>query len=240
MGMGMGLGLRKPLQALLVLLALVAIAAPADELYKWVDEDGNVTYQDQPPADAAGEVEALAGNDDDSSRAAALPDVDVVLYSRGACKSCDRVRELLLGHGVPFEEKFIDGDAGLEAELKAIAGVLSVPALLVGDTVLLGHNRDLILARLDEAGFPGVVLGGPALESGAETQGAETPRRQALTREDLEQMSPEEIEQAARDAALRGEDNDLFEEDEGFLTLNKDIFPDPGRRRRADEANMRD
>jgi len=211
------------------LLAFLAVALSAqtaaadDELYKWVDEEGNVTYQDRPPPGKTDDAEMLERSEE-NARSSGASDVDVVLYSSGNCPECDAVRQLLLSRGVPFEEKLVDGNPALEAKLRERAGVLSLPTLAVGDNVLLGHNEDLILAALEEAGFPGMLLDRPAGGTAA------TPRsdKQKLTREQLEQMTPEEIEQAARDAALRGEDNDLFEEDEGFLTLNEDIFPDAG------------
>lgn len=213
---------RQLLFALLTVTLCATTTTADDKLYKWVDEDGNVTYQDQPPADGTGDTESV--DDGESAPAAGLPDVAIVLYSSGDCAECDSVRQLLLSRGIPFTEKLIDGDPALEAELRDLAGVRSVPALAIGDDVILGHNEELILTRLGEVGFPAALLKAP----GMRTDAAPPEGSQHLTREDLEQMTPEEIQQAARDAALRGEDNDLFEEDEGFLTLNKDVFPDSG------------
>lgn len=196
---------------------LVASSACAQEkLYKWVDENGNVTYQSQPPPANAGQVETLESIGDTGARAPS-PDVNVVLYSIKVCDACDLVRNLLTEWRVPFAEKNADGDAKVQAELKKVAGKLSVPALLIGDEVLMGYNKALIENELKEVGFS---AGLPATA----TPPKQTPEPHKLTREDLAGMTPEEIEQAARDAALRGIDNDLFEEDAGFATLNEDVL----------------
>lgn len=195
-------------------MLLAANPATSDEkLYKWVDENGNVTYQDQPPPGDPGQVETLTEQTVATTPESTPPDVDVVLYSIKVCDVCDLVRTLLQERGVPFDEKNADGDPEVQAELKEVSGVLSVPILVIGEMVLKGYNRDLILNELEEAGFSIAV---------------KTPEEREqplpLTAEDLQSMTPEEIEQAARDAAARGEDNDLFEEDAGFATLNEDIF----------------
>lgn len=198
-------------------------AAAQDKLYKWVDENGNVTYQDRPPPDEAGQVQAqtLPQAGSEPAGNAAFPDVQLTLYSIEACDACDLVRNLLDERGLPYTEKDAEDDAEVQAELKEVAGVMSVPVLVIGDDPLTGYNRELILNELEEAGFPTEPGAPVAAGSGTEGGSADSP----LTRADLEGMTPEEIEQAARDAALRGENNDLFDEDEGFLP-NEDIFSD--------------
>lgn len=196
--------------------------AGEDELYKWVDEDGNVTYQDRPPPDESGQVQTFEQSSSQSPEGAAFPDVAVTLYSIEECDACDLVRKLLNERGLPFTEKDADNDAEIQAELKEAAGTLSVPVLVIGDEALTGYNKALILNELEEAGFP--TTPGAAVQARTQPEGGSSGSGQ-LSREDLEGMTPEEIEQAARDAALRGEDNDLFDEDEGFLP-NEDIFND--------------
>jgi len=203
-------------------------AAGADKMYKWVDENGNVTYQDRPPPGESGQVQTIDQSSSQApARGAAFPDVDITLYSIPECDACDLVRKLLSERGLPFAEKDADGDAEVQAELKEVAGVLSVPVLAIGDEAITGYNRELILNELEEAGFP--TTPGSSAPAQARTQpgsgSSGSSGSDQLTREDLEGMTPAEIEQAARDAALRGEDNDLFDEDEGFLP-NEDIFSD--------------
>ena len=202
--------------AVITLLLANYPASGEDKLYKWVDEDGNITYQDRPPPGDPSQVETfIDATGVAETESAPLPDVDVVLYAIEVCDVCDLVRTVLDERGVPFEEKNADNNPEVQAELREVAGVLSVPVLVIGGEAIKGYNKDLILNELEEVGFS------IAVEPPAERE--QTP---SLTREDLEAMTPEEIEQAARDAVARGEDNDLFEEDEGFATLNEDIFID--------------
>ncbi|MDJ0653931.1 MAG: DUF4124 domain-containing protein [Xanthomonadales bacterium] len=42
-----------------LLLLLAASASAAQELYRWVDEEGNVHFSDRPPAEAAADVSEL-------------------------------------------------------------------------------------------------------------------------------------------------------------------------------------
>lgn len=203
--------------------SIYAGAGVADDgkLYKWVDEDGNVTYQDQPPPGDNGQVETMNEPVPDAAEAPVQPDVAVVLYAIDVCEACDLVRDLLRERGIPFQEKNAESGPEVQAELKKVAGSLSVPILTIDDQVLRGYNRDLILNELEEAGFSMSVQANEPQPG--EQQGASPGSSGSLTREDLEGMTPEQIEQAARDAALRGEDNDLFDEDEGF-TINDDAL----------------
>ena len=188
-------------------------AASQEKLYKWVDENGNITYQDQPPPGDTGQVETFVEPAGVADPGSPIPDVDLVLYSIKVCDTCDLLRNLLNERGLPFEEKSAEVDPEVQAELKEVSGVLSVPVLLIGDQVLKGFNRELVLNELEEAGFSIAVKASP--------QPGTPP---SLTREDLEGMTPEQIQEAARDAAARGEDDSLFDEDEGFATLNEDVF----------------
>lgn len=215
---------RNQTRRLLCAAAVVALAASsaasAEKLYKWIDENGNVTYQDEPPPTDSGQVQTMVERGAQPAPAAATPDVAVVLYSIKACDACDLVRNLLQQYGIPFEEKNAEGDVEVQAEVKKLSGVLSVPVLAIGDQALTGYNKELILNELGEAGFS------TSLQASAEPSGEEPAAnsRKPVTREDLEGMTPDERQQAARDSVARGEDNDIFDEDNGF-TLNEDVFP---------------
>ncbi len=217
-GVEMKLGVYKSVRNRMRILLCAAVAALAvaagaaadeheDKLYKWVDEDGNVTYQDQPPPDNGdGErIDAFVdqGVETDPPSADADPVTDVVLYSIEPCETCDLVRELMEERRIPFEEKNASVDREIQAELEEVAGVLSVPVLLIGDQVLRGYNKALILRELELAGYS------------------------VSDQETADAMTPEELEQAARSAALDGEDDDLFDEDLDIFS-DEDGGPDSG------------
>lgn len=153
------------LTVMLVVLC-AALATPtvqAVRLYKWVDQDGNVSYHDRPPpSDAGYRVEskdfkvgsrptAPASDDQASGAAEKFP---VVLYSAPECASCDRARAYLEKRGVPFTDKNVDGNFPLQAELREKTGSLTVPTIMVGDKVMKGYLQSLLAGELDAAGYP--------------------------------------------------------------------------------------
>lgn len=170
-----------------------------DKLYKWVDEDGNVTYQDSPPPHQSGPVQTFEQPLElsaDAEQDIELPDVDLTLYSIEVCDACDLVRNLLNDRGLPFTEKDAENDVAVQDELREVSGVLSVPVLAIGDEALTGFNRELILRVLSDAGFP--------TDPGARARAPETSG---------EEPAADETDQAAGDAEPAGEGDESFEED---------------------------
>lgn len=147
-------------------------------LYKWVDEDGNVTYQDTPPP---GDVEFESSNVDGPPPP--LPDEagqqiedaalasPVSLYTVPQCASCDLVRLYLERNSIPFAEKDVRSNLDTQNELESIAGDLRVPTLVIGDQVLDGYSQNAIKAALTGAGFPIKSL--EAAEENAQEDGEE-------------------------------------------------------------------
>lgn len=208
---------RADLAAALVAFCLAGSpASAADNVYKSVDEEGNVAYQDQRAAGRGGnpELSTEAVNADPASDPS---EVDVILYSVETCAACDLMRQLLRELDISFSERRVDEDAAARSRVEELTGTLSVPVLTIGREVVTEYNKDLILTELDKAGLYDKAT--------ASVGNGQARGNRGLTREELEQMTPEERQQAARDEALQGIDNDLFDEDEGFL-INEDIFPD--------------
>ena len=150
----------KLFSALILLVVWVGYGHSAT-LYKWVDENGNVTYQDTPPP---GDVEFESSNVDGPPPP--LPSEDglkieeaalanpVSLYTVPQCASCDLVRLYLERNSIPFAEKDVRNNIDTQNELESIAGALSVPTLVIGDQVLDGYSQTAIRAALTNAGFP--------------------------------------------------------------------------------------
>lgn len=155
---------------LIVLLLASLIAAPvsAARLYKWVDERGNVSYQDRPPPEGKGRVEEKTlregGGPATAEAAARAP---VTMYMVPKCGPCDQARAYLKKRGVPFTEINVS-EKHLQAQQDMIKkiGELSVPTITVGSKIMQGYIESLLAGELDQAGYP-------KPEAGAET--AETP-----------------------------------------------------------------
>jgi len=142
----------------LTAFAIACAPAAAQKLYKWVDQDGRVSYHDQPPPGGSGyRVEEKAmrvGEKSDSAGAAVAEKFPVVLYSAPKCASCDTARQYLQKRRVPFTDKNVEGDRKLQEELIKQAGGLSVPTITVGTKVMRGYLESLLEGELDAAGYP--------------------------------------------------------------------------------------
>lgn len=138
--------------------AAVLFSAPAfaTKLYRIVDEDGNVSYQDREPESGTAKVEQREVRDGGSTlhdapgSAAAGP---VTLYVVPECVTCDYVRGLLEQREVPFKTVDVGTDAAAQESLKKRAGDLSVPVLMIGNRVVKGYVEPILRAELDKAGF---------------------------------------------------------------------------------------
>src|SRR5216684_6560463 len=162
--------MRQIFAIVLVLVAFAVTPAHAAKLYKWVDKNGNVSYQDSPPPPDAGRVEernlatgspAIKGKDDVAEK------YPVVLYSVPKCSSCDLARAYLQKRKVPFSEKNVENDRKAQDELKEKAKSVSVPTILVGEKVMSGYMESLLEGELDQAGYPKLE---PASEPAAAPQ----------------------------------------------------------------------
>jgi len=141
----------------------VSSSALAGKLYKWVDADGNVSYQDMPPPDGEtykttnlsdkklGALKSETGETKMSDLAASTP---ITVYSVQDCDSCDTVKAYLQTRSIPFQDKMIDGNEELKQELLAKAKKMQVPALTVGDKVVFGYRRSEIESALSASGYP--------------------------------------------------------------------------------------
>jgi hypothetical protein len=143
---------------LLVAYAFGAACATAAQLYRWVDEKGNVEWRDTPPPPHAKKVEQrnMSGNTIETSTLPyavqqAVKKHPVTLWIFDCGEPCDRARAHLQKRGVPHLER----NAQKEPDaLKSVTGSLEVPVLLVGSKHLKGYLESDWDAALDSAGYP--------------------------------------------------------------------------------------
>ncbi|HKQ31198.1 MAG TPA: glutaredoxin family protein [Burkholderiales bacterium] len=147
---------------LTVSLALPWSTASAQKMYKWVDSNGKVSYHDRPPpanSEFTVQETRIKGAREPGSDAAedAAQKNPVVLYAVPKCPACDAARTYLKSRNVPFADKNVENDPKLQQELKAKAGGLSVPTIMVGTKVLNGYLESLLAGELDQAGYPKIA-----------------------------------------------------------------------------------
>lgn len=145
-------------------VALLALPVCAQQMYRWVDKDGKVTYSDKPPQPGTAKVEQRritgsvveTGGPDFSTQQAAR-NFPVTMYSAPNCQAlCTEARGALSRRGIPFTEIAVTDEATRD-QLKKVAGDTQVPVLVVGREVTKGFEISVWNAALDSAGYPKTV-----------------------------------------------------------------------------------
>ncbi|MDO8480418.1 MAG: glutaredoxin domain-containing protein [Nanoarchaeota archaeon] len=75
----------------------------------------------------------------------------VKVYSTKVCPWCVKAKEFLREKNVEFENVFVDEDAKARNEMFDKTGQLGVPAIEIGDTILVGYNIQHITDALKKA-----------------------------------------------------------------------------------------
>lgn len=195
---------------ILISLLMLVSSAHAQKMYKWVDEQGNVFYQDQLPAGADSTLEAYAEDPElveqkqQDPIAAAVAKNPVTLFSIPVCDACDLVRNVLKKNSVPFTEKDANDNPAVQNELMKLSGQLSVPLLTIGPKVVYGYNSMAIEEELSSAGYLGdekskqtelsAVQEGTLSAEEVEQQAALAGAEFASELEDLQQDELEDLE----------------------------------------------
>lgn len=139
-------------------VAIASTPVAAAQLYRWVDEKGNVEWRDTPPPANAKQVEQrnVGGNTIQTSTLPyslqqAVRNFPVTLWIYDCGEPCTDARNHLARRGVPYTER----NARTEAEaLKKATGSYGAPVLFVGSTKLSGYLDTAWDAALDNAGYP--------------------------------------------------------------------------------------
>lgn len=142
----------------LLLSLLFSVNAHA-QLYKWVGQDGKVTYSDTPPPSSAKKVEektitaAPVTSDLPFELAKAMKSQPVTLYTTSKCNACDSARSLLNARGIPYAEKTVNSNEDI-VRLQQVGGDKQLPFLTVGRNKLSGFEADAWNTLLGNAGYP--------------------------------------------------------------------------------------
>jgi len=78
----------------------------------------------------------------------------VTVYSTETCPYCHKVKDLLEDKGVSFKTVSVDKDSeGLQNMMEKTGGVQSVPVVDIDGEIIIGYDKDKILAALEEKGL---------------------------------------------------------------------------------------
>ena len=167
-----------------VAIALTAASASAAQLYRWVDEKGNVEWRDTPPPSNAKNVEqrTLKGNTIETSNLPysvqqAIKKNPVTLWVYDCGEPCTDARNHVARRGIPFTER--NSQKEIEA-LKKATGDTQVPVLIVGSSQYKGYLDTQWDAALDAAGYPKSPLPGVKTKPSIEPGGKATPESKGI------------------------------------------------------------
>lgn len=152
--------MKQPLFALALastFLAVTALPAQAQQVYRIVGPDGKVTFSDRAP-DAKTQPAQVGGG---RASGPALPyelqqvttRFPVTLYTGNDCAPCVSARNLLVNRGVPFTERTVNTEEDADA-LKRLSGSTNLPFGTIGSQQLVGFSDSEWMQYLDAAGYP--------------------------------------------------------------------------------------
>ncbi len=140
---------------LLVGALLVCAEAPANQVYRWLDDTGKVHFSDRPPVgDSADDIEVKSyrGSPEISAVPAESVSAQVTMFTTSWCGYCKRARAYLNKMGIPFVEYDVERDEIGKREYKKLNG-RGVPVILVGNQRMNGFSAPSLEKLLRNAGL---------------------------------------------------------------------------------------
>ena len=135
------------------LLVFAAATAEASKLYRWVDENGRVTFQDHPPPTGVVSFEEKALTAPEAATPEQTSPTTVVVYRIDDCEPCDAMENYLTDRGLRVERRDPNKNAEVAKEMVESFGKAEVPIAVVGADVVRGHNEPWLEATLIKAGY---------------------------------------------------------------------------------------
>ena len=140
----------KFLIASLMVAAFLASPAVTGQLYKWVDDQGNVHYGDSPPKNA--DLKAITGKISSYTSVSVEPfeydpsiitqrkkSKTVIMYSTEWCGFCKKAKAHFLKKNIAFTEYDIEKSRKAAEEYRALKG-RGVPVILIGEQRMNGFD----------------------------------------------------------------------------------------------------
>lgn len=152
--------MRSSILCLLIAAVCLPTIVQAAKLYKWVDEEGNVSYHQRPPReegkyqveekDFGQQIESSRKSGEVKTRNLTYP---ITLYMMPRCATCDLVRQYLKSKKLRFSELNVESNTAMQAELKRVSGKLEVPVVTIGKNLVRGYSVEALNKELAEAGY---------------------------------------------------------------------------------------
>lgn len=132
---------------LLAVWMVLACTLADAQVYRWVDEDGNIHFSDRKPVEENSEeveLHSISSYEAVEIKPAPRSAADshrprVVMYATDWCPYCAKAREYFADNGIRFTEYDIDKDPAARRRYDAM-GATGVPVILVGDRRINGFS----------------------------------------------------------------------------------------------------
>lgn len=129
---------------LVFLISLLTATSVTAEIYKWIDEQGNVHFTDRPPPNQTTEKIEVKINSYTSPK---IVDVDrlfgktdkVTMYSTSWCGYCKKARNYFLSNNIAFEEYDVETTNKGKNDYEKLGGG-GVPIILMGNKRMNGFS----------------------------------------------------------------------------------------------------
>lgn len=146
------------ISAVLVSLLLLN-SAHAGKLYKWVDANGRVSYQDKPPPKNAKildektiDQKKSAYNNVDRAKSP-LRATPIDIYVTNSCVSCDEIVDKLAELNIPHNEKDIENFRDIQSIIIRQTNGLTVPAVFIDNRLVQNAKLNTLEAILRDHGY---------------------------------------------------------------------------------------
>lgn len=145
--------------AVIILAVISAQPAWSAKLYKWVDKDGNISYQDSPPPEGSKlikeeEISAPSPTDTDqpAQSSVVFRQQPVVVYTIPNCPACESVLEIFSNWNIPATEQSLQ-DRAVQARILEASDSLSAPTIYIGDNLISDQSEENLSTELQKAGY---------------------------------------------------------------------------------------
>lgn len=171
---------------LLAMTCLVVVSnSHAAKLYKWVDANGVISYQDKPPPANAKVLSETVVKDNPVQSTSTPPTTNetldpVQVYTVEECELCLTLLTQLEQWGIPTQEKPLQDDREIQRKILATSDSISAPAIFIGDKILTNINKTMLVQALEAAGYQLNESSGAAAQN-------EDPEEQSDERLDAQQ-----------------------------------------------------